>query len=107
MSGLETILAYVTPYLAMAVLLAGIAYQVNRWRQKTPATVHLSLFPRPQGRLGRLLDALVDMFTLKGLFKVNKLLWAGGFIMHVGLLLLILGHIRTVTDFTLMPSLSV
>jgi len=100
MSSIEYILAYITPYLAMIVLLGGVAYQVSRWRRKKPATVHLSLFPRPQGKLGRLIDALIDMFTLKGLFKVNKLLWAGGFIMHVGLLLLILGHIRTVTDFT-------
>lgn len=99
MNTLEIILAYVTPYLAMAVLLGGTAYQVFRWRQRKPVTVHLSLYPRPQGRAGRLLDALVDMFTLKGLFKVNKLLWIGGFVMHVGLLLLILGHIRTVTDF--------
>jgi nitrate reductase gamma subunit len=39
------------------------------------------------------------MFTLKGLFRVNTLLWAGAFIMHVGLFLLIVGHIRVVTDF--------
>jgi nitrate reductase gamma subunit len=39
------------------------------------------------------------MFTMKGLFKVNTLLWAGGLIMHIGLLLLIVGHIRVVTDF--------
>ena len=102
MSSIQYMLAYITPYLAMAVLLGGVAYQVYRWRQKKPTTVHLSLFPRPQGKLGRLLDALVDMFTLKGLFKVNKLLWVGGFIMHVGLLLLILGHIRTVIDFTIL-----
>jgi nitrate reductase gamma subunit len=59
----------------------------------------LSLFPRPEGRLGRLADALLDMFTLKGLLRVNRLLWVGGFVMHLGLLLLILGHIRVVTDF--------
>jgi nitrate reductase gamma subunit len=59
----------------------------------------LSLFPRPESRIGRLGDALVDMFTLKGLFKVNRWLWAGGLLMHAGLLLLILGHIRVVTDF--------
>jgi len=44
-------------------------------------------------------DTLVDMFTMKGLLKVNRLLWVGGFFMHAGLLLLIAGHIRVVTDF--------
>ncbi len=42
---------------------------------------------------------LVDMFTLKGLWKVNKPLWVGGFIMHFGLLLLLVGHVRAVTDY--------
>jgi hypothetical protein len=56
----------------MAALLAGVAYQVVRWRQKKPVTVHLSLFPRPQGRSARLLDAPVDIFTLKGLLEVNS-----------------------------------
>jgi nitrate reductase gamma subunit len=93
------ILSYITPYIAVIVLVGGTAYQVYRWQQRKPIPAHLSLFPRPESRWGRLGDALLDMFTLKGLFRVNTLLWAGGFIMHVGLLLLIVGHIRVVTDF--------
>ena len=99
MEAIEFLISYITPYLAVIVLLAGTAYQVYRWSKRKPVPAHLSLYPRPESRLGRLGDALVDMFTLRGLFKVNRLLWLGGFIMHVGLLLLILGHIRTVTDF--------
>jgi nitrate reductase gamma subunit len=99
MDVIEKILTHYTPYLAVIVFVGGIAYQLYRWQQSKSVPAHLSLYPRPESRLGRLLDALVDMFTLKGLFKVNKLLWAGGFIMHVGLLLLLLGHIRVVTDF--------
>lgn len=90
---------YVTPYIAVIVFLGGIAYRLYCWRQKSPVTAHLSLFPRPQSRLGRLGDTLVDMFTLKGLWQVNKPLWAGGFIMHLGLLLLLLGHVRAFTDY--------
>jgi nitrate reductase gamma subunit len=99
MDTIEFLLAYITPYIAVIVLIGGTAYRMVRWRQAKPVPAHLSLFPRPEGRLGRLGDALVDLFTLKGLFRVNRWLWAGGFIMHVGLLLLIVGHIRTLTDF--------
>lgn len=98
---METIgflVSYITPYIAVIVLIAGTAYQLYRWSQREPVPAHLSLYPRPESRWGRLGDALLDMFTMKGLFKVNTLLWAGGFIMHVGLLLLIVGHIRVVTD---------
>lgn len=93
------LLYYVTPYIALAVLLGGTAYRLYRWRQKRPVSAHLSLFPRPQSRWGRLLDTLVDMFTLKGLWQVNRPLWVGGFIMHLGLLLLLLGHVRLFTDY--------
>lgn len=91
---------YVTPYIAVVVFFGGIAYQVYRWTRRTPVAGRLSLFPRPRGRLGRLADALVDMFTLKGLFRVNKPLWVGGFVMHLGLLLLLTGHVRAFTDYT-------
>lgn len=92
-------LSYITPYLAVVILLGGIAVQMVRWSKAKPVPAHLSLYPRPESRVGRIGDALLDMFTLKGLFRVNRLLWAGGLIMHLGLLLLILGHIRVVTDF--------
>jgi nitrate reductase gamma subunit len=99
METIAFLLSYVTPYIAVILFVGGLAYQINRWRQKKPITARMSLFPRPTGRLGRLVDTLVDMFTLKGLFRVNKPLWIGGFMMHIGLLLLLLGHIRVVTDF--------
>jgi nitrate reductase gamma subunit len=99
METIEYILSYITPYIAVVVFFGGLAYQAYRWRQAKPVAAHLSLFPRPEGRLARLGDTLVEMFTLRGLLRVNTMLWVGGFIMHVGLLLLILGHIRVVTDF--------
>jgi nitrate reductase gamma subunit len=99
METIEFILTYITPYIAVVVFVGGLFYQLYRWQNKSSVPAHLSLFPRPESRLGRLADALVDMFTLKGLFKVNRLLWIGGFVMHLGLLLLLLGHIRVVTDF--------
>ena len=93
------LVTHVTPYIAVIVLVGGTIYQAYGWPKRSPVPAHLSLFPRPESRWGRLGDALLDLFTLKGLFRVNKLLWAGAFTMHIGLLLLILGHIRVVTDF--------
>ncbi len=99
MDSLAFVFFYIAPYLALTVFVGGIGYRVYTWQQKKPTPAHLSLFPRPSGRLGRLGDALVDMLTLKGLWRVNKPLWVGAFIMHLGLLLLLMGHVRTVTDY--------
>jgi nitrate reductase gamma subunit len=93
---------FVTPYVAAAAFLGGIAYRLSVWRQRSPVPVHLSMFPRPESPLARLGHALVDTFTLKGLWKVNRPLWVGAFAMHLGLLSLLLGHVRTVTDYYLL-----
>ena len=90
---------YITPYIAVAVFIVGIVLRVSKWRQKSPVSANMSLFPRPSGQVTRLGDALVDMFTLKGLLKVNRLLWVGGFVMHLGLAILLFGHVRTITDY--------
>ena len=99
METIAFIFYYITPYIAVAVFFGGLAYRIYRWRQKGPVPARLSLYPRPESRLGRLADALVDMFTLRGLFRVNKRLWVGGFVMHLGLLLILVGHVRAFTDF--------
>jgi nitrate reductase gamma subunit len=99
MESLANLFFYITPYLAVVVFAGGIAYRLYTWRARKPVPANLSLFPRVRSTMGRWGDALVDMFTLKGLWRVNKPLWVGGFIMHLGLLLLLLGHVRTVTDY--------
>lgn len=99
MKAVEFVFFYLTPYVAVVTFFGGIAYRLYRWRRKRPVSVHLSLFPRPESRLGRLLDMLVDTFTFKGLLKVNTPLWVGGFVMHLGLLLIFVGHVRAFTDF--------
>jgi nitrate reductase gamma subunit len=98
MSVLAFIFYYITPYVAVVIFFGGLAYRIYRWSQKDPVGAHLSLFPRPEGTWARLWDALVDMFTMKGLVRVNKLLWAGGFIMHLGLLFTFVGHIRAFAE---------
>lgn len=99
---METIvflLSYITPYIAVIVFIGGIAYQIYRWGQKKPVPARLSLFPRPESRLGRLADTLVDTFSGRGLLRTHRWLWIGSIVMHVGLLLLLLGHVRVVTDY--------
>ncbi|HID89057.1 MAG TPA: hypothetical protein EYP52_05010 [Anaerolineae bacterium] len=99
MEAIAFLFYYITPYVAVVVFFGGIGYRVYRWWRRPPVAAHLSLYPQPRGRMGRLFDALIDMFTLKGLLRVNKPLWLGGFIMHLGLLLILVGHVRAFTDF--------
>ncbi|MFC2023364.1 respiratory nitrate reductase subunit gamma [Chloroflexota bacterium] len=99
MTTIEYLLTHVTPYIALIVFVGGLVYKGYVWTQSKPVPAHLSLYPRPESKLGRLGDTLLDMFTLRGLFRVNTLLWIGAFIMHVGLLLLLVGHFRVFSDY--------
>ena len=99
MSTIEYLLTHVTPYIALTVFVGGLIYKGYRWTQAKPVPAHLSLYPRPESKLGRLGDTLLDMFTLRGLLKVNTVLWIGAFIMHIGLLLLLVGHFRVFSDY--------
>ncbi len=96
---IENIFYYITPYIAVFVFVVGILYRLIKWRSSKPINAHLSLFPRSQGFLQRFLDTLFDMFTMRGLVRVNKPLWLGGFIMHFGLFFVLVGHLRSFTDF--------
>jgi nitrate reductase gamma subunit len=99
MQAIAFILSYITPYIAVIVFVGGIVWQLVRWQKQSTVPANLSLYPRPASRVNRIWDTLVDMFTFKGLLRVNKPLWAGGFMMHAGLLLLLVGHVRVVTDY--------
>ncbi len=90
---------YITPYIALFIFVGGMVYKIRTWRQRKPVAASLSLFPRPQDEGARWGHALMDMFSFKGLYKVNRPLWLGSTIMHTGLLLLLVGHVRVFTDY--------
>ncbi|MEO0185640.1 MAG: respiratory nitrate reductase subunit gamma [candidate division WOR-3 bacterium] len=96
---MEFIFYYITPYIAVFIFIAGLLYRLIVWHNSKSVAAHLSLFPRPQGLWQRFLDTLIDMFTMRGLVRVNRPLWLGGFIMHFGLFFVLAGHLRSFTDF--------
>lgn len=87
----------VFPPLTLIVFLAGIIYRFRVW-WKLPAP-KVTLFPAPQEGFDTVLSVLKATFLFPGLFKGDKPFWVGAWIFHAMLALILVGHIRVVTDF--------
>ncbi len=80
-------------YIATVVLIGGLAFKIRQyWR--TPAPLKIPTMPAPltKGRVALRLGREVVVF--ESLFKSNKLLWIFAVLFHLGLLLVLLRHVR-------------
>ncbi|MDK2464952.1 MAG: respiratory nitrate reductase subunit gamma [Candidatus Korarchaeota archaeon] len=90
---------YVTPYVAIAAFLGGLVYKVSRWISAPRTGARLTIHPAPGGFLSRILSTGVELGLFTDLAKVDLKLWAGTWIMHVGLLMALVGHVRLAFDY--------
>ncbi len=88
----------VLPYITIIALIAGIVYRVQTWRRmpRAKAIIH----PMVSGRIGTVRYVLKDIFLFAKTYSSSKLLWFMAILFHVGLLLVAMGHIRTVTEIS-------
>lgn len=84
------------PYLAVMIFLGGLAYRIKRWL-RLPRTKVL-IYPTASGKLDQAVKVTGDIVLFGKVFKGSKFLWIVTYLFHGALLLLILGHIRTVVE---------
>ncbi len=88
------------PYLTCIVFIVGIAYRVNRWNRAL--VTRMVLFPAPSGRIDKWNRITKEVLAFRGTLEGDKSLWIGTWIFHVALALILVGHLRMVTDFPLL-----
>ncbi|MFA4835101.1 MAG: respiratory nitrate reductase subunit gamma [Dehalococcoidia bacterium] len=92
-------LIYMTlPYITLAILVLGIVYRVKRWK-KLPRAKSI-IFPTKPNRTGTVKAVAKDILLFTKTYKSSRALWVMAFLLHIGLLLVIMGHIRTVTEIS-------
>lgn len=72
------------PYAAVALCFIGTAWRFARWLSRPPH-VKWTLYPVPEGLGGQLRYMFKEMFTFETLYKFNRRLWAGSFVMHMAM----------------------
>ena len=80
-------------YFAAIVLVAGLAIQLRRdW--KTPAPLKIPTTPAPTTSGGVAFRLAREIVLFESLFKANKWIWLFGWMFHLGLLVVLLRHLR-------------
>jgi nitrate reductase gamma subunit len=85
-------IGFVLPYITILVFILGMIYRIKMWTSL--ATPKMTLFPAPSPGGERFIEILKETFLFKSLFKGDKNLWAMGWLFHVMLLLIFIGHFR-------------
>lgn len=73
--------------------LAGTLWRLLRWA-RTPQPVPIPLTPAPRSRTGVLLRLLLEVFCFRTLLRASPVTWIGCVLMHYGLLVTVLLHLR-------------
>jgi nitrate reductase gamma subunit len=84
-------------YFATAVLLSGLGYKIYQYA-RTPAPLKIPTTPAPTTRTGVVFRMLREVTVFESLFKSNKWIWLFGWIFHFALLLVLLRHLRYLTE---------
>jgi len=94
------IAAGIMVYVAVAVFITGMAYQIVGWSRTPRSSVRLGLFPKPKSKAGRFFKVLKDSFIFPQSYAVDKAAWIFAIVFHGSLLVILLAHFRLVREFT-------
>jgi len=87
-----TFIGFVLPYITILIFVLGMIYRIKVW-SNLPSP-KMTLFPAPSSGKERFTEVLQETFFFKSLFKGDKGIWAMGWLFHVMLLLIFIGHFR-------------
>lgn len=85
------------PYVTIVVFVVGIVYRIRKWNKAPVGKMTLSPFPVSTSDKWK--QIFKEVFIFRQLFDGNKSLWAGTWVFHAALALILVGHSRVVTDF--------
>lgn len=80
-------------YLACAICLAGLTWKIADFA-RTPAPLSIPTTPAPTTRSGVIFRMAREVVLFESLFKANLWLWLCGWTFHLGLLLVLVRHLR-------------
>jgi nitrate reductase gamma subunit len=80
-------------YAATAILLLGLGFKIAQFA-RTPAPLKIPTTPAPITQAGAAFRVGREVALFESLFKANKPLWISAVLFHLGLLLVLIRHLR-------------
>lgn len=84
-------------YAATLLLVAGLAFRIKKYAT-TPAPLKIPTTPAPVTKSGVFWRIFREVVFFESLFKSNKWIWLFGYLFHLGMLIVLLRHLRYFTD---------
>ena len=78
-------------------MIVGVAYKIRQF-WTTPVPLKIPLMPAPLTQKGVVFRMAREVIYFESLFKSNKWIWIFAVLFHVGLLLVLLRHLRYFTE---------
>ena len=94
---LVTLIYALSFYFALTVMITGLVYKIWQF-SSTPVPLKIPLMPAPLTQKGVVFRWIREVFYFESLFKSNKWIWIFSMLFHVGLLLVLLRHLRYFTE---------
>src|SRR3972149_1074156 len=92
------LVAGIMVYLAVAIFIFGMAYQVYQWLRAPKTRIKTGVFPKPRNATARWLRVGIDSFTFPQAVKVDQWVWVFTILFHFGLLGAFVGHLRLIPE---------
>jgi nitrate reductase gamma subunit len=80
-------------YIAFSVFIFGVLAKIWKYAT-TPAPLKIPLTPAPTTASGVVYRMLQEVGLFKSLFYSNKIIWLGGYLMHLALAVVLIKHFR-------------
>lgn len=96
MEGLGYFVGVILPPITLLVFFGGLGYRLFEWRKL--AMPKMTLYPAPESGADTFWGVLRATFFSPSLFKADRFLWAGAWVFHAALVLILIGHVRVGTD---------
>ena len=94
------LVAGIMVYVAVAIFIFGMAYQVYQWLRAPKTRIKTGVFPKPRSAAARWIRVGTDSFTFPQVVKVDRWTWVFTILFHFALLGALVGHLRLVHEFT-------
>lgn len=99
------LVAGIMVYLAIAVFVIGMAYQIYQWRRAPKTRIKTGIFPKPRTATARWFKVAEDSFIFPQVMQFDRWMWFFTILFHFGLLGAFVGHLRLIQEFTPLVSL--
>ena len=80
-------------YISLAIFIVGIVRKIVQY-WATPVPLKIPTAPTPLTQTGVVMRMVREVTLFESLFKANKWTWLFGWLFHVGLLLVLIRHVR-------------